>query len=358
MELFFEKLAHFTHGMALMFFIVVCIQLHAYKTKSRLLSFLFYEAIFFVFLELKDMLYLIEGIWKNDYFSDIMMSIDMWCVPLTMLFLFELMSSKWVTLPKASLLISPSVIFTFLLAIVHSDLLFQITTVYSLILGFGMLIVVFMASTRYDNHIKKNFSYTEGLSVLWVRTIIVSLFIYLLLWFFLFKYDYWVGDVFYYLITILMWSLIYVYTLKHAVVDVPYLLNPFKNRECDNPENDAAMSDSCGKSYPFAGLLDETMTEGCLYMNPNLTISDVASAVGTNRTYLSDYLNKQLNTTFFEYVNAFRVSRACNILTSEQTQSLEQTAEQCGFNSLSTFRRAFGKTMNCTPAEYKKRFQS
>lgn len=349
MESFPENIAHFTHGMAFMFFIFVAIHLYWQQNKSRLLWFLFYEAIFFAFIEMKDIAYLIEGVWYTHYLTRIYMSIDMWIVPFTMLFLFELMSPGWVTLRRALTLTMPSVILSLLLILVPSDILFYGIVGYSLLLGSISVFVVFMASAQYENYVKKNFSYTEGLSVSWVRTIIVILFVYLILWIFIHGYENWWGDVLYYLITIAIWSYIYFYTLQHAVIEVPgILLYRFQKNE-----NDCFELEENSHPYHFAETVQQVMEEERLYLNSKLHITDVASILNTNRTYLSEYLNKQLNTTFYDYVNAFRVEMACGLLTNKNKQTLEQIAEECGFNSLSTFKRSFSKIKGCTPSKYK-----
>ena len=77
----------------------------------------------------------------------------------------------------------------------------------------------------------------------------------------------------------------------------------------------------------FETKLEQCMTEKRLYLNPKLTISDVAAAIGSNRTYLSDYLNKNLGVTFYEYVNRYRVMEACDILVDENNHLLKEVAE-------------------------------
>jgi len=108
-----------------------------------------------------------------------------------------------------------------------------------------------------------------------------------------------------------------------------------------------------GVNSLFEKKLEKCMTEGRLYLNPKLTISDVAAAIGSNRTYLSDYLNKKLGVTFYEYVNRYRVMEACDILVDENNHLLKEVAEQSGFNSLSTFHRSFLKVMKITPLQYR-----
>lgn len=348
METFPENIAHFTHGMVFMFFIFVAAHLYWQQNKSRLLWFLFYETVFFAFIEMKDIVYLIKGIWYTRYLTRIFLSIDMWIIPFTMLFLFELMSPGWVTVRRAVTLIIPSVILSILLIFIPSDSFFYGIVAYSLLLGVIALFVVFMASAQYNNYVKKNFSYTEGLSVSWVRTIVVILFAYLILWIFIQNYESWWGDTFYYLITISIWSFIYFYTLQHAVIEVPDILYRFRKKE-----NESIEIEENGCPYPFAESLKEVMEEDRLYLNPKLHITDVASAISTNRTYLSDYLNKHLDTTFYDYVNTFRVEMACELLVTKKKQTLEQIAEECGFNSLSTFNRSFYKIKRCNPSDYR-----
>ena len=156
-----------------------------------------------------------------------------------------------------------------------------------------------------------------------------------------------------------IWMFIYHRTLNHVVIEVPYLLNPFTTEEDDekNEYNDATpelKQDESNNRFPFAQKLDSYMEKEKLYLNPQLTIMELANCIGTNRTYLSDYLNNQLNTNFYEYVNAFRIKKACSMLMSDNIENLETIAETCGFNSLSTFRRAFIKETGHTPLQYKK----
>jgi AraC-like DNA-binding protein len=105
--------------------------------------------------------------------------------------------------------------------------------------------------------------------------------------------------------------------------------------------------------YHFATRLEECMSKEQAFLNPKLTLSELALRVGTNRTYLSNYINQTLHQTFFEYVNAIRLKHATQLLVSTNL-TLEVIAERSGFNSLSTFRRCFIQTHNCSPSSYRK----
>jgi AraC-like DNA-binding protein len=102
--------------------------------------------------------------------------------------------------------------------------------------------------------------------------------------------------------------------------------------------------------------LDELMREKRVWMEPHLTLPDLAALVGTNRTYLSNYLNNTLHTTFYDYINGFRMEAALALLNDpDSTLTMVEVAESCGFNSISTFRRVFVRAMGCSYVEYRNR---
>ena len=71
-------------------------------------------------------------------------------------------------------------------------------------------------------------------------------------------------------------------------------------------------------------------------------------------TLLSAYLNGELNTTFYDYVNGYRVREACRLIDSGTRKTLAEISELSGFNSLSTFNRAFSRHAGMSPSEYMK----
>ena len=87
-----------------------------------------------------------------------------------------------------------------------------------------------------------------------------------------------------------------------------------------------------------------------------LPLAELAAELGTNRTTLSSYINSSLGTTFYDYVNSSRLEYTEKLLSDPDAKySVEQLAELSGFNSLSTFRRAFGKKYGMSPQQYRER---
>ena len=105
--------------------------------------------------------------------------------------------------------------------------------------------------------------------------------------------------------------------------------------------------------------LETLLLENKIWKNPQLTLQDLATEVGTNRIYLSNYLNNTLNTTFYDYINSFRLKEALKYLDDpNSTAKLVEIAEMCGFNSISTFRRVFVRVKGCSLAEYRQHIQT
>lgn len=105
----------------------------------------------------------------------------------------------------------------------------------------------------------------------------------------------------------------------------------------------------------FASRLDQLNREKQPYLNPSLTLSDLASMLGTNQSYMSAFLNQKLGLNFNDYLNSLRIQYASKLLLNpEKKYSMEQVFEMSGFNSKSTFYTAFKKHAGISPAAFVK----
>lgn len=89
-----------------------------------------------------------------------------------------------------------------------------------------------------------------------------------------------------------------------------------------------------------------------LHLEIETNLDIYAQYVGTNRTYLSRYLNQELNTTFCDYLNNKRLEYAITLLTSDK-KYIADVAYMCGYADTSTFRRNFKKYIGTTPRRYR-----
>lgn len=99
--------------------------------------------------------------------------------------------------------------------------------------------------------------------------------------------------------------------------------------------------------------LEEIMSGHKLYLNPNLSLAQLAKRVGQSQAAVSQVLNDKLDKTFNAYVNEYRIAEAKRLLADQPHLSLDIVAERCGFNSNSTFFAAFKKVVGQTPASFR-----
>ena len=92
------------------------------------------------------------------------------------------------------------------------------------------------------------------------------------------------------------------------------------------------------------GLLVEHCVNTQLYLEHDLTLQQLAHAIGTNRSYLSQYFSRQ-GITYNTYINNLRInyfiSRYQESITSRHSVVALQLAHESGYNSYSTFSMAF-----------------
>lgn len=99
--------------------------------------------------------------------------------------------------------------------------------------------------------------------------------------------------------------------------------------------------------------LNRVMDEQQLYLNPNLSLAQLAKKVGTLQTTLSQVINERMNKSFNLYVNEYRIEHAKHLLGNASHLNMDLVAERSGFNSKSTFFAAFKKITSQTPSHYR-----
>ena len=91
-----------------------------------------------------------------------------------------------------------------------------------------------------------------------------------------------------------------------------------------------------------------------LYRRKNLRITDVATELATNKTYVSAMLNNMSGESFTSMITRYRVSYAQKLLREHPEMVLEEVADESGFSSRTSFFRNFKAVTGMTPQEWKK----
>lgn len=92
------------------------------------------------------------------------------------------------------------------------------------------------------------------------------------------------------------------------------------------------------------------------FLNPCLTIHELAKSLSIKSRHLSQVINGQLNQSFFDFINKYRVEESKRYILnpSNDHMTILQVIFEVGFNSKTAFNRAFKKHTGMTPTEFKK----
>ncbi|MRX67187.1 AraC-type DNA-binding protein [Flavobacterium resistens] len=101
--------------------------------------------------------------------------------------------------------------------------------------------------------------------------------------------------------------------------------------------------------------LKNYMKEKEPYLDPSLTIQDLANQFNYPVRDLSILINHHMKQHFFDFVNEYRIQKAMDILKdpSKNQFTVLEILYEVGFNSKSSFNTSFKKHTNLTPTAYR-----
>jgi AraC-like DNA-binding protein len=101
--------------------------------------------------------------------------------------------------------------------------------------------------------------------------------------------------------------------------------------------------------------LKQYMAEKEPFLDPSLTIQELANQIDIPVRDLSVLINHKMDQHFFDFVNEYRIQKAMNILKDESKNQLTvlEILYEVGFNSKSSFNTSFKKYTNLTPTAYR-----
>lgn len=89
-----------------------------------------------------------------------------------------------------------------------------------------------------------------------------------------------------------------------------------------------------------------------------LSLRSLSAAIKENAHYVSQVINQDLNSNFYELLNRSRIEEAKKLLRDAPAQTVLEIALAVGFNSKSTFNTAFRRNTGLTPREFRQRHES
>lgn len=205
----------------------------------------------------------------------------------------------------------------------------------------------------YRSEIRKNFSTVEGINLNWLMFILRSFVIITLI------------AMTHNIQPILNSNTLNVVTLIALVVFIFYFINRVLVKALNYPEILSGIEWSAKEKYQGSnlssdeiGLINQKLISAIqdekLFLNPDLTIKEVADSIGSNTKNVSQVINQMHHKNFFDFINSYRCAEVKQILEAEEKSTIMEAMFQAGFNSKSSFNKEFKKLTGQTPTEFKR----
>ena len=235
----------------------------------------------------------------------------------------------------------------------RSTLLIQITAVYLLLLGLVFTVYMVFAISRYGRWLNDNYADLENKKV-WLCQV-VALVCMLLFVLYVFSTDmasiWFIHIVSLVLISLLLWRVETLPTLE--ILPSPSIEGGSENsqEQIQADELSTPLLDREGLGDGSSNIeqqLEKYCVDTKLYLQHDLTLQQLAQAIGTNRSYLSQHFSRQ-GITYNTYINNLRInhfiSRYQEAIAAGQPIIAQQLARESGYHSYSTFSLAFKQRM-------------
>ncbi|CAM3693131.1 AraC family transcriptional regulator [Elizabethkingia occulta] len=86
------------------------------------------------------------------------------------------------------------------------------------------------------------------------------------------------------------------------------------------------------------------------HYDKEINIEDVAKLANLTLPAFCNFFKKATQITFTEFVNRYRINKACLLMAQDKT--ISECSYSCGFNNVTYFNRMFKKYTNKTPSEF------
>lgn len=373
-----------------------------YRHCSRLKIYVSLLMLTIVAQYVKDLIFIGNTYYSSRLEEQYASSIDLLTLPMYAIVLVEACRPLWMNWSRAFCFYIPFVVLMVTFWVHPVPLAYHAMHVTAILCAVFILLWALRELPRFERALKEEYSYAEYINLHWLRGVILLFFCLLMLW----VYDSMASGVRYDNIflfnSLVMWiAACFCFYRQSVVINAvkSYFVAPSEDNaetNLDAAENDLdkAMAHleeaEADQNAPHAHTQPESVAETVaepqpvaeqpvepepeelklqqeaafaermyllfekehVYLNPRLRLSELAMLLGTNRTYLSQYFNQNCESTFYDFVNEYRIHHA-KLLLHSTDDTLETIAMNSGFNSLSTFRRAFVQREGMSPIEFR-----
>lgn len=373
-----------------------------YRHCSRLKIYVSVLMLTIVAQYVKDLIFIGNTYYGSRLEEQYASSIDLLTLPMYAIVLVEACRPLWMNWSRAFCFYIPFVVLMVVFWVHPVPLAYHAMHFAAILCAVFIALWALRELPRFERALKEEYSYAEYINLHWLRGVILLFFCLLMLW----VYDSMVSGVRYdnlFLFnSLVMWiAACFCFYRQSVVINAvkSYFVEPSEDNaetNLDAAENDLDKATAhleeaeADQNAPHAHTQPENVAETVeepqpvaeqpvepepeelklqqeaafaermyllfekehVYLNPRLRLSELAMLLGTNRTYLSQYFNQNCESTFYDFVNDYRIHHA-KLLLHSTDDTLETIAMNSGFNSLSTFRRAFVQREGMSPIEFR-----
>lgn len=91
------------------------------------------------------------------------------------------------------------------------------------------------------------------------------------------------------------------------------------------------------------------------YLQSKINMGDIALQIGSNRSYLSSFINTKYGCTYYKWIALLRTQEAKKLLIDQPELTIPQIAEKAGFSSNTHFTTLFTKEEGLPPAQWREK---
>ena len=265
--------------------------------------------------------------------------------PLAIAVLFTMLQDRRRPLWTIALMMAPIVVGMMVCVVTHSDAIFPVLYAYYLLLIIGIIIYMVRETRQYGRWLRDNYADLEHKEV-WQSLVVLAI---ILLGFSFYAFE--------------LQGLFYKYAAQvNAIILTCFLV--WRVETISDLSSTQPLSLDKSEEFYAEGMMDtdfstttqekigQLLQRHCIdtqiYLQHDLTLLQLAKAIGTNRLYLSQYFSRQ-GTTYNAYVNGLRIDHFVSLyrraVAAKVNFTVSSLARDSGYRNYATFSNAFKQRM-------------
>ncbi|MFK8266290.1 helix-turn-helix domain-containing protein [Capnocytophaga cynodegmi] len=238
---------------------------------------------------------------------------------------------------------------------------FVVTFLLYIILGIVYSVLTYKKITNYQNLISQNFAYKDTISLQWLRFIILGIgiiflsvtIILLLQYVFNLNFGFNSDLIGFVLIVLLVTSMGFLGIRQQGIFGAKNIKPQdiiIESKPTEYRKSGLKQTEAQAIHQQLLTIMDSEK----LYLEPKLTLGQLAEQVGVSTNNLSQVINQYEEKNFYDFVNSYRIKEFIQRTNDPKNKNLNilAIAFDSGFNSKSSFNQVFKKITGETPSEF------